>query len=61
MKFQMGAEVLTQLTKQTSSANDDLGGLVKDLFKAAEHIYGKQRQWPGRLRQVQRPDQPDRG
>ena len=37
----MGAEVLTQLTKQTSSANDDLGGLVKDLFKAAEHIYGK--------------------
>ena len=27
MKFAMGAETLTVLTKQTSSANDDLGSL----------------------------------
>ena len=41
MKFAMGAETLTVLTKQTSSANDDLGSLVKQLFAAAEPIQGK--------------------
>jgi uncharacterized protein YukE len=41
MKFAMGAQVLTQLTKQTSSANDDLGALVKQLFSAADAIQGK--------------------
>jgi uncharacterized protein YukE len=41
MKFAMGAETLTVLTKQTSSANEDLGSLVKQLFAAAEPIQGK--------------------
>jgi uncharacterized protein YukE len=41
MKFAMGAETLGQLTKQTSSANDDLGSVVKELFAAAEPIQGK--------------------
>jgi hypothetical protein len=41
MKFAMGAETLTVLTKQTSSANDDLGSVVKQLFAAAEPIQGK--------------------
>jgi hypothetical protein len=40
MKFAMGAETLTVLTKQTSSANDDLGSLVKQLFAAAEPTQG---------------------
>jgi uncharacterized protein YukE len=41
MKFAMGAETLTVLTKQTSSANEDLGSLVKQLFAAAEPLQGK--------------------
>jgi hypothetical protein len=41
MKFDMGAETLGQLTKQTSSASDDLGALVKELFRAAEPIQDK--------------------
>src|SRR5918998_4897967 len=41
MKFAMGAETLTQLNRQTSSANDDLGSVVKELFAAAEPIQGK--------------------
>jgi hypothetical protein len=41
MKFAMGAETLGQLTKQTSSASDDLGTVVKQLFAAAEPIQGK--------------------
>jgi uncharacterized protein YukE len=41
MKFAMGAETLGQLTKQTSSATDDLGSVVKELFAAAEPIQGK--------------------
>lgn len=41
MKFAMGAETLGQLTKQTSTATDDLGALVKELFAAAEPIQGK--------------------
>ncbi|HZA03279.1 MAG TPA: hypothetical protein VE617_01845 [Propionibacteriaceae bacterium] len=41
MKFDMGAETLGQLTKQTSSAGDDLGALVKELFRAADPIQDK--------------------
>ena len=41
MKFAMGAETLTVLTNQTSSANEDLGSLVKQLFAAAEPLQGK--------------------
>ena len=41
MKFAMGGETLTQLTKQTSSSTDDLGALVKQLYEAAEPLQGK--------------------
>lgn len=41
MKFAMGAETLSVLTKQTSSSHEDLGGLVKDLFASAAPLYGK--------------------
>ena len=41
MKFAMGGETLTQLTKQTTTSTDDLGALVKQLFAAAEPIQGK--------------------
>lgn len=41
MKFAMGAEVLTQLTKQTSTAGDDLGTLVRELAQAAEPLEGR--------------------
>lgn len=38
MKFQMGAEVLNQLTKKTSTAGEDLGQLVRELAQAAEPL-----------------------
>jgi hypothetical protein len=38
MKFDMGAETLTVLSKQTSGSSDDLGGLVKQLVAAADPI-----------------------
>ena len=41
MKFAMGSETLTQLTKQTSTSTDDLGSLVKELFDSAEPLQGK--------------------
>lgn len=41
VKFAMGGETLTQLTKQTSTSSDDLGALVKELFDSAEPIQGK--------------------
>lgn len=41
MKFAMGGETLTQLTKQTSSSTDDLGALVRRLAEAAEPLQGK--------------------
>lgn len=41
MKFAMGADVLTQLTKKTSTSTDDLGALVKQLAAAAEPLEGK--------------------
>lgn len=41
LKFAMGAETLTQLTKQTSGAGDDLGALVKQLASSAEPLEGR--------------------
>jgi uncharacterized protein YukE len=41
MKFDMGAETLTQLTRQTSGANEDLGALVKRLAAAADPLQDK--------------------
>jgi len=38
MKFDMGAETLSVLSKQTSGSSDDLGGLVKQLVAAADPI-----------------------
>lgn len=41
LKFDMGADTLTQLTKQTSTSNDDLGALVRQLAQAAEPLQGR--------------------
>jgi uncharacterized protein YukE len=41
MKFAMGAETLSVLTKQTSTSHDDLGSLVKELFASAEPLQSK--------------------
>lgn len=41
MKFAMGGDQLTQLTRQTSAAGDDLGALVKQLADSAEPLQGK--------------------
>lgn len=41
MKFQMGAEVLSHLTKKTSTAGEDLGQLVRELAQAAEPLENK--------------------
>ncbi|PYG01777.1 hypothetical protein SAMN05216184_101241 [Georgenia satyanarayanai] len=41
MKFAMGSDVLSTLTKKTSSNNEDLGGLVRELAAAAEPLQGK--------------------
>jgi uncharacterized protein YukE len=41
MKFAMGAQVLTNLTKQTSNASGDLGTLVHRLADSAEPLQGK--------------------
>lgn len=38
MKFDMGAETLSVLTKQTSGSSDDLGALVKQLVVAADPL-----------------------
>jgi uncharacterized protein YukE len=38
MKFDMGADTLTQLTRQTSGSADDLGALIKDLAVAGEPL-----------------------
>jgi len=38
MKFAMGADTLSTLSKQTSSSHDDLGSLVKQLAAAADPI-----------------------
>jgi len=41
MKFDMGAETLAQLSQQTTTASQDLGGLVRQLAVAAEPLEGK--------------------
>lgn len=41
MKFAMGSETLTALTKNTSASSDDLSSLVKQLGIAAEPLEGK--------------------
>lgn len=41
MKFAMGGDTLTQLTKKTSSSTEDLGSLVKQLAQAAAPLEGK--------------------
>ena len=41
MKFAMGSDVLSTLTKKTSSSSEDLGALVKQLAQAAEPLQGK--------------------
>ena len=41
MKFAMGADVLTQLTKTTSTSSDDLGALVRQLAEAGAPLEGK--------------------
>ena len=38
MKFAMGADTLSHLTKQTSSSNDDLGSHVKRLARAGDPV-----------------------
>jgi len=41
MKFQMGAETLTTLTRATSTSTEDLGTLVRQLSEAAEPLEGR--------------------
>lgn len=41
MKFAMGSDVLSTLTKKTSTSNEDLGALVRELADAAEPLQGK--------------------
>lgn len=40
MKFAMGQQTLSTLGRQTTSAHDDLGALVRQLAAAAEPVYG---------------------
>jgi len=41
MKFDMGAQTLSSLTKQTQGSTDDLSSLIKQLIAAAEPLQGK--------------------
>ena len=41
MKFAMGSEVLSTLTKKTGASSEDLGALVRELSAAAEPLEGK--------------------
>ncbi|MFE7506697.1 hypothetical protein [Promicromonospora sp. NPDC057488] len=41
MKFAMGSEVLSTLTKKTSASSEDLGALVRELAAAAEPLEGR--------------------
>ncbi len=41
MKFSMGADTLTVLTKATSGSSDELSVLVRQLFEAAEPLEGR--------------------
>ncbi|MCZ7377851.1 hypothetical protein [Micromonospora sp. WMMC250] len=40
MKFDMGAQTLGSLAKQTQGSSDDLGSLIKQLIAAAEPLQG---------------------
>lgn len=41
LKFDMGSETLSTLSKQTQGSTDDLGVLVKQLVAAAQPLEGK--------------------
>ena len=41
MKFAMGADTLTVLSKATSGSSDELAGLVRQLLEAAEPLEGR--------------------
>ena len=41
MKFAMGSEVLSTLTKKTGASSEDLGALVRELGAAAAPLEGK--------------------
>lgn len=41
MKFDMGADVLTNLVKQTDTGGQDLAGLVRRFVQAAEPLAGQ--------------------
>ena len=41
MKFAMGADTLTVLSKATSGSSDELSTLVRQLFEAAEPLEGR--------------------
>lgn len=41
VKFAMGADTLSALTKKTSTSSEDLGALVKELAASAEPLQGK--------------------
>lgn len=41
MKFDMGSSTLSNLGKETSGSNQDLGGLLKQLVSAVEPLEGK--------------------
>jgi len=49
MKFAMGADTLSTLTKQTSTSHQDLGTLVRALAQAADPV---QDDFQGRAKQV---------
>lgn len=40
MKFDMGSQTLSGLTRQTQGASDDLGALIQQLIVAAEPLQG---------------------
>lgn len=41
LKFDMGNEALSTLSKQTQGSTDDLGSLIKQLIAAAQPLEGK--------------------
>lgn len=41
MKFDMGSQTLSNLTKQTHGSGEDLGSLIKQLIAAAQPLEGK--------------------
>ena len=41
MKFDMGAQTLSTLQRDSRGASDDLGGLVRQLVQAAQPLEGK--------------------